>query len=608
MKVFVLALSLWTLGPEVAERTTRPTFRGLGTGTLTLLSVPENVPLEFYTVRCTGAAAGAGIFSVKRSGKDAEPPTAQAGEAYTDVDRLVSFRIDAGETDFAAGDTFSFVTYADPAELDALFDRWLNQYVKWIISREEKERFEELEAPTQKLGFIESFWLRRDKKPETPDNEAREEHQRRFAYATQNFGAGIPGWATDRGKIYILLGPPSAINRNPAGRNSFERPSEVWTYNNVPNPRLAASFDIGFVDFTSTGRFEIVSAENLDILAPLMTNAGWAMSELDAIGLYRDGTTDLVDPISGARTPVFGDSFVTSQFDFQQDLQEVARVPELNLPPLREVTEARADFPSIPLSTEASFFPVDGASAVVPITVLIAYARLTPQPSDDGYLYQADLLATITSESGEELPPIDQRLEVRIEASELEFYRGSYLLYETSLALPPGTYRLEALVRDNPSGALGRVSSSFEVPSLTGEGLRLSSLLVASGAVEMDRLAAGAPRAPFQFGNLRLVPNPTKRFSPGTTLTAYLQAFGFSLAPEDGRARLRVDFFILKDGRLFSKVAPSYHRPAKKDQVAIKSVVSLKALPLGNYTLRARVTDEISGERVERDADFSIDD
>ena len=607
MKYLVLAFVLWVAQTD-AERATHPTFQGEGNGTLTVLSVPENIPLEFYTIQCVSADPERAIFSVTQSGKDANPQTLRVGEVYHETDLGISLRIDEGDRSFVVDDTFSFVTYPDLNELTDLFDRWVNQYVKWIISVEEKERFEKLTTPEDKLGFMESFWRRRDTEPETPENEFRREHRRRFAYAVQSFGAGTPGWATDMGKIYIVLGAPHTIERNPAGRTAFERPSEVWTYNNAPNSRLPASFDIGFVDFTTTGKFELVDVSNLDVLAPLRTNIGWAMSELEAIGLMRGGG-ELMDPDTGYRTQIRPTQMVMDQFEFQRNLREVQKVPEINLPPLREVT-ARAEFPSMPLSTEAAYFPSGQSSAWVPITVSIPYARLTPQLAEqgDGYHYQTDVLIRVIPESpssGIETAPIEERIEVRVEESELESYRASRLLYEAQVTLPPGRYQIETLVRDNPSGALGRASTSIEVPRLSEAGLKLSSLLLVSGAIETTPPPPQAPRPPFQFGSWQLIPVVNGQFA-AQSLTAYIQAFGYRMDPQDDRARLRVDFFILKDGRLFSKVAPSHHRPTNPSSVAIMSEVSLRALRPGDYTLRARVTDEISTEVMESNADFSV--
>lgn len=579
------------------ERATAPSFRGEGDGKLVVLEVPENVPLEFFVVQCARAEEGGAVFEVFRAGEPASPGEARAGEIYREEKLRVSFRIDNGTLPFAPGDTFSFVTFEDVSRIDELLDRWLEQYVKWIISREERARFESLTDPVDKLGFIESFWRRRDPTPESPPNEAREEHARRFAYALQNFGAGTPGWATDRGKIYILLGPPNTIERNPAGRTAFERPSEVWTYNNARNPRLPASMDIAFVDFTATGRFEIVSSSNLDVVAPLRTNLGYAMSELEAIGLMRSGGT-LMDQTTGFRTEINPTGLATGRFDFERDLLEIGKVPQLTMPDLRAVTEASARFPTIPVLAEASVFQAGGEAAVVPVTLSIPYARLTPEPVSDGYRYQVDLVVQFRVNGVDKA--LEDRIEVLVSKDAIEEYRKSALLYNASILLPPGEYELVATVRDNPSSAVGQVSSKVTVPSLEIGKLALSSLLLATAAVDAP-VSDEVEKAPFQFGNVRLVPNLSKIFVSGRALTAYLEAYGLT-----GEARLKVDFFLLKDGRLFSKVAPSHHRPGGGGEVALRSEISLRSFPPGQYVLRARITDETTGEVAERESPFTV--
>jgi GWxTD domain-containing protein len=592
-----LLLILGTLAALQLERATAPSFRGEGDGKLVVLEVPENVPLEFFVVQCARAEEGGAVFEVFRAGEPASPGEARAGEIYREEKLRVSFRIDNGTLPFAPGDTFSFVTFEDVSRIDELLDRWLEQYVKWIISREERARFESLTDPVDKLGFIESFWRRRDPTPESPPNEAREEHARRFAYALQNFGAGTPGWATDRGKIYILLGPPNTIERNPAGRTAFERPSEVWTYNNARNPRLPASMDIAFVDFTATGRFEIVSSSNLDVVAPLRTNLGYAMSELEAIGLMRSGGT-LMDQTTGFRTEINPTGLATGRFDFERDLLEIGKVPQLTMPDLRAVTEASARFPTIPVLAEASVFQAGGEAAVVPVTLSIPYARLTPEPVSDGYRYQVDLVVQFRVNGVDKA--LEDRIEVLVSKDAIEEYRKSALLYNASILLPPGEYELVATVRDNPSSAVGQVSSKVTVPSLEIGKLALSSLLLATAAVDAP-VSDEVEKAPFQFGNVRLVPNLSKIFVSGRALTAYLEAYGLT-----GEARLKVDFFLLKDGRLFSKVAPSHHRPGGGGEVALRSEISLRSFPPGQYVLRARITDETTGEVAERESPFTV--
>jgi GWxTD domain-containing protein len=592
-----LLLIASTLAALQVERATAPSFRGDGDGKLVVLEVPENVSLAFFIVQCARAEDAEAVFAVYRSGEPASPAEAPVGEIYREEKSRVSFRIEAGALPFAPGDTFSFVTFEDVSRIDELLDRWLEQYVKWILSREERDRFETLSDPTEKLAFVESFWRRRDPTPDSPPNEAREEHARRFAYAVQNFGAGTPGWATDRGKIYILLGPPSAIERNPAGRTAFERPSEVWTYNNARNPKLPASMDVAFVDFTATGRFEIVSSSNLDVLAPLRTNLGYAMSELEAIGLMRSGGT-LMDPITGMRTDIDPTRLVTGRFDLERDLQEIRKVPQLTMPSLRTVTEASARFPTIPVLAQASVFHAGGEAAVVPVTLSIPYARLTPEPLESGYRYQVDLVVQFRVDGVDKA--LEDRIEVLVSKDAIEEYRKSELLYDASILLPPGEYELVTTVRDNPSGAVGQVSSKVSVPPIETGKLFLSSLLLASAAVDAPA-SDEVEKAPFQFGDVRLVPNLSKIFLSGRSLTAYLEAYGLS-----GEAQLKVDFFLLKDGRLFSKVAPSHHRPGGGGEVAVRSEISLRSFPPGEYVLRARITDETTGDVAERESPFTV--
>jgi GWxTD domain-containing protein len=546
-----------------------------------------------------------GAFSVTRSGEKATPPIARVGQLYTDSVTGVTFRVDQGDVEYAPGDTWSFACFGREEELDGVMDRWVDQYVKWIISREERERFAELRTPDEKLGFIESFWRRRDPTPGTPDNERRSEHQRRFAYASRHFGAGMPGWSTDRGKIYILLGPPHAIERNPAGRTSFERPSEVWTYNNPPNPRLPASLDVAFVDFTATGRYEIVSAGNLDILAPLRTNIGYAMSELEAIGLLRSGG-EIMEQTTGVRTPVDPTRLATQQFDFQRDLREIERVPERTLPDFREVVQAAAVFPSLPLVLQASQFPLSSDQALAPLTLALPYARLTPEPATDAdFRFRARLLVQVRGPSEDASQTLEDLIEVQVPKGELAGYRENQLIYETSLLLAPGRYEVDAYLSDEPSGAIGKASLTLEVDGLAREGLQTSSLLLGSAAIELPS-GAEESRAPFQFGNVRLVPNTDSRFESGSSLTAYFQVYGFRSDANEGGARLRVEFFFFREGKLFSKVAASHHRPGRPERTAVKSEISLKEFPRGGYRLLARVTDELTGLQVEREAPFEV--
>jgi GWxTD domain-containing protein len=97
------------------------------------------------------------------------------------------------------------------------YKRWEEDEVAWIITDEERASFHQLQTDDERQAFIEGFWLRRDTIPDTEENEYKEEHYRRIAWANDRFASGVPGWKTDRGMIYIKYGPPDDIDDHSSG-------------------------------------------------------------------------------------------------------------------------------------------------------------------------------------------------------------------------------------------------------------------------------------------------------------------------------------------------------------------------------------------------------
>ena len=110
-------------------------------------------------------------------------------------------------------------------ELATPYRKWLNEEVAYIVTNQERANFRALQTDAEREQFIEQFWLRRDPTPGTMENEFKEEHYRRIAYANDHFSTLIPGWKTDRGRIYITYGPPDEIDDHSSG-GTYQRPAE----------------------------------------------------------------------------------------------------------------------------------------------------------------------------------------------------------------------------------------------------------------------------------------------------------------------------------------------------------------------------------------------
>jgi GWxTD domain-containing protein len=138
------------------------------------------------------------------------------------------------------------------AELATPYRKWLNEDVAYIITDRERATFKSLTTDEEREHFVEQFWLRRDPTPGTVENEFKEEHYRRIAYANEHYASSIPGWKTDRGRIYITLGPPDEIDTHPAG-GVTSYPSEQWRYRYIEG--VGTNVTIGFVDPANSGEY-----------------------------------------------------------------------------------------------------------------------------------------------------------------------------------------------------------------------------------------------------------------------------------------------------------------------------------------------------------------
>src|SRR6202049_4330505 len=173
-------------------------------------------------------------------------------------------------------------------ELGTPYKKWLNEDVVYIISPEERESFLRLQTNEEREQFIENFWLRRDPTPDTVENEFKDEHYRRIAYANEHFSSGIPGWKTDRGRIYIMYGPADEIESHPSG-GTYERPPEEgggttstypfeqWRYRYIED--VGSDIIIEFVDPTMSGEYRMTMDPSEKDALLYVPNAGLTMSE-----------------------------------------------------------------------------------------------------------------------------------------------------------------------------------------------------------------------------------------------------------------------------------------------------------------------------------------
>ena len=259
------------------------------------------------------------------------------------------------------------------------YKKWIEQDVKYIIADQEKKTFEKLRTEDERESFIEQFWRRRDPDPSTAANELREEHFRRIAYANENFKSGVAGWLTDRGRIYIMHGPPTSKKTHQGGhyrREPWEGggftaafPFEVWRYDYLEG--IGSEIEIEFVDPTMTGEFRL--ARNPDEKDALLHVGGvGGMTRAELSGSMDRGDRILNQIVANPKQPMYG-TLRMQDLPFQRmhRIFQLSRAAQIKFKDLRRIVSSKVYFDHIPVESAVHHIRLTEKEMLVPITVRI---------------------------------------------------------------------------------------------------------------------------------------------------------------------------------------------------------------------------------------------
>jgi len=294
-------------------------------------------------------------------------------------------------------------------ELATPYKKWLDEEVPYIITGEERSAFLQLQTNEEREQFIEAFWKRRDPTPDTVENEFKEEHYRRIAYANERFSSGIPGWRTDRGRIYIMWGPPDSIESHSSG-STYNRPMsegggqttvygfDDWNYHYMEG--IGQNITIEFVDPTGTGEYHItMDPGEKDAMSHV---PGGGPSLLESMGMSTQAARFTRSDGSTAPLGPGGTSGLESQNEFTR-LEQFAKVqapPPVKFKDLEEVVSSRILRNQISFDYRFDFMRITGDTILVPVTVQIQNKQMTFRERDGVQTASLNLFGRITSMTG----------------------------------------------------------------------------------------------------------------------------------------------------------------------------------------------------------------
>ncbi|HTR47799.1 MAG TPA: GWxTD domain-containing protein [Verrucomicrobiae bacterium] len=504
-------------------------------------------------------------------------------------------------------------------ELDSQYKKWLNEDVPYIITSEERRSFLHLSTNEEREQFIESFWQRRNPDPDSPENTFKEEHYRRIAYANEHYASGIPGWKTDRGKIYIMWGPPDEVDSHPTG-GTWDRPMdqgggqtttypwETWRYRYLEGQGLGENVELEFVDPTSTGEYHLTMDPSEKDALLRVPGAGLTLAE--SLGMASKSSrfsntdgTNMAESEFGGMGLTAGDQ----EFTRLQKFADIMRPPPVKFKDLEAASTARVVRDQIKFDYRFDFLRITSDTVLVPITVQIPVRQLSFQEKDGVDSASIDLFVRVTSLGGRVVQTFEDTLRSDIPASLIQQSLGTSRIYQKAVPLSPNLYRLDIVVKDVNSGNVGVVNTRLPVPLYRDDQMSSSSLILADDIQRVSSKDIGLGQ--FVLGDVKVRPKLDGAFTPKDAMGVYLQVYNLKVDDKTHRADTSVEFRVKREKEaepMLRLAVPADKLPQHGEELTLEQLITLGSLAPGKYQLEVAVTDNLTKQTITPTADFTV--
>ena len=494
---------------------------------------------------------------------------------------------------------FFFAAPASGASSGVNFDNpskdWYQGPVRYIITKQEIKAYKALETELERATFIDWFWKRRDLEPTTPENEFQARYEKRTFEAVRKFSeTTIPGWKTDMGKIYMLVGPPDEVINDIMAKT--HRGIVTWVYRRPPFPDMQANTVIAFAKDT-TGEFRLSTSPTLD--SDVARGLQFSKTKITADGvMLHEGFTDPVLLAAGA-------SLAQSEIETRMIYGRLQQ-----LPPDEEemfkgfVTTKETYGAAIPMETRFDYYRGPGDTYTT-VTVGIRSSAVQYREKDGHEVPDVGVFGKLVSRTNpDESYPLASDSSFAESPENLDAGAAEMLVFQAVGAFKPGVYRAILGVEDRVSRKVSSTQRDIEIPDLSGTALRLSSLTLASTMEPGDYASSTAK--PFQIGKFRIVPRPDSGFSKEDELNVYVQVY--DPAVDETTKKPLLDVLYTFHGRTPDGTMAEIGTYRVQDSSAQVQgyAVPLAKWPEGAYTVTVTIVEKVAKTKVSAEAPFTI--
>ena len=508
-------------------------------------------------------------------------------------------------------------------ELSKVYKKWLEEDVVWIISDEERQAFKQLSNDEERDNFIEAFWQRRDPTPDTEENEYKEEHYQRIAYANEHFAAGIPGWKTDRGRMYIIYGKPDEIESHPSG-GTYERPMEEgggetstfpfedWRYRYIEG--IGQEVIIEFVDTCMCGEYHMTMDRSEK--DALLYTPGAGLTQYEQMGLSSKTQRFTGGGLERLGLGPQSSSQQSKQFDRLDQFAKLQAPPPVKFKDLEEIVNTKIILNPMPFDVRSDFVKVTGDTVLVPVTIQMKNRDITFVNKEGVQRGTVNIFGRVTTLTGKIVQTFEDTVQVDVPAELLPRTAENASVYWKALPLRPGRYKFDIAVKDVNGDRRGVWSRGVIVPDFAEDKLATSSLIVADQmeAVPTKTIGTGS----FVIGAMKIRP----RVAPANgkpalfkkdrdqKLNFWMQVYNLGVDEKTHKSSATIEYNITNmatNKPVIQKTESTDQMGNVGDQVTLQKTIAAANLQPGVYKIEIKVNDNISKQTVDPSVLFAVE-
>jgi GWxTD domain-containing protein len=508
-------------------------------------------------------------------------------------------------------------------EISKTYKKWLEEDVVYIITDEERAAFKQLSNDEERDNFIEAFWQRRDPTPDTEENEYKEEHYQRIAYANEHFAAGVPGWKTDRGRIYIVFGKPDEIESHPSG-GTYERPMEEgggetstfpfedWRYRYIDG--IGQEVIIEFVDTCMCGEYHMTLDRSEKDALLYTPNAGLTLWE-------QMGMANKAQRFTGGGLERLGagpesSSLASKEFDRLEQFAKLQQAPPIKFADLTEEVNSKVILNPMPFDVRSDFVKVTSDTVLVPVTIQMKNRDITFVNKDGVQRGTVNIYGKLSTLTGKIVQTFEDTVQVDVPAELLPRTAENASVYWKALPLRPNRYKLYIAVKDVNGDRKGIWSRSIVVPEFSEDKLSTSTLIVADQMEKVPTTQIGT--GSFVIGTTKVRPRvPPSDGKPATfkrdkdqKLNFWMQVYNLGVDEKTHKPSATFEYDITNvatNKAVVQKVESTETMGNVGEQVTLQKTIAAANLQPGVYKIQIKVNDNVSKQTVDPSAMFAVE-